>query len=390
MPAEVLIATIMRPEGESGLQTHIQQFVRYLCNERLSFALVTPFDVSKVIVYPTFAMRKLLGPLNGSLNVWWYTHWHSKFLQYALERHLSDAKPRIVYAHNPSSALAALRARVNSTQRVVMAVHFNISEAVEWADKGLIPRDGLMYRAVEAREVEALQRVDAIVYFSNFMHRTVQDRKLGIEGIPYKLIPNFIEDPGIEERVAEQLTSDLINVGTFEPRKNQAFILDVLAAARERGHFITATLVGDGPNRREIESKAQRLGLTDRVRFLGYIPHAAKQMRGHRAYIHAARIENFPLVLIEAMARGLPVFAPPVGGIPEAFQDGVEGRYLPLDNPAESAVRILEVLTNPSLVTAMGAASRARFLKCFDTKAVAPKLLSFLRGTVNRCSVQEI
>lgn len=367
----------MRPDGETGLQTHIQQFARYLRDQGVSFALVTPYEAPKAIVYPTFAIRKVIAPLSGSVNVWWYRHWHAAFVQYALTRRLADGRPRVIYAQCPLSARAALRSRVNLSQRVVMAVHFNISEAIEWADKGLISSDGRMYRAVQYDEADTLRRVDAIVYVSDFMHRKVEERGLGIEGIPYRIVPNFIAD--IEERIVEQPTADLINIGTFEPRKNQGFILDVLAAAKERGDPLTVTLVGDGPDRRKIEERAQRFGLTDRVRFLGYIQSAASRMRQHRAYIHAARMESFGIVLIEAMSRGLPVFAPAVGGIPEVFQDGIEGRYLPLDDPGESAARILEVLRNPSLLKIMGAASRARFLESFETKSVAPKLLRFLR-----------
>ena len=380
MPAEVLIATLMRPAGDSGLQTHFQQFARYLDDQEVSFGLVTPFDAPKALVYPTFAVRKVLGPLNGSLSVWWYVRWHTAYLQYALWKHLSDGKPRIVYAQNPPSAGAALRVRANSSQRVVMAAHFNTSEAIEWADKGLISTQGLLYRAIQAREFETLRGIDGIVYFSEFMRRTLQKETCGVDAIPYRLIPNFIADPDIGEPVAEQALTDLVNVGTFEPRKNQSFILDILAAAKDRGHSLTATFIGDGPTRGEIESKARRLGLTDRVRFLGYIPNAAEKMQAHRAYIHAARMENFPFALVEAMARGLPIFAAPVGGVPEVFQDGVEGQYLSLDSPHESAARILKILRNPSLLAAMSKASRSRFLQCYETKAVAPKLLDFLRG----------
>jgi len=58
----------------------------------------------------------------------------------------------------------------------------------------------------------------------------------------------------------------------------------------------------------------------------------------------------------------------------------VEGRYLSLHNAQENAERILKMLMNPSLLAAMGSASRARFLQCYETKVVAPKLLNFLRG----------
>jgi hypothetical protein len=150
---------------------------------------MTPFEAPKAIVYPTFAIRKVLGQLNGSLNVWWYTHWHATFLRHALVKYLSDGKPRVVYAQNPPSAWAALKARKTGLQRVVMAVHYNMSEATEWADKGLISNDGLMYRAIQAREAEVLRQVDGIVYVSEFMHRIVLEKTPGIERIPYKVIP---------------------------------------------------------------------------------------------------------------------------------------------------------------------------------------------------------
>ena len=112
---------------------------------------------------------------------------------------------------------------------------------------------------------------------------------------------------------------------------------------------------------------------------MGSVPHAAEQMPGHRGYIHAARVENLPIVLLEAMSKGLPIFAPPVGGIPEIFRDGIEGRYLPLDDPNESAVRVLHVLGNASLRSTMGKAARARFVLSFETNAVAWKLVQFLQ-----------
>ena len=377
--SEIVIATIMRPVGESGLQTHFQQFAQYLREGRFPFALVTPFDAPRALVYPTFALRKPFGALNGSLNVWWYMHWHALFLQYALAKYLSDGTPRIVYAQNPPSALAALRARANPSQRVVMAVHFNKSEADEWAEKGLIPKDGLLYRRIRANELAAFQHVDAIVHFSQFMNGMLhKELAMEIDGLRCEVIPNFITDP-LNAGPPQKMSADLINVGTFEPRKNQSFILDLLAAARQRGHLLTATLIGDGPTRREIEAKADRLSLNDQVRFLGHVQHAATKMRGHRAYIHAARVENLPFVLLEAMARGLPIFAPPVGGIPEIYQDGVEGQYLSLDDPIDSAAKVLKVLTNPALLAQMGAASRTRFLRCYETNIVAPRLLAFLR-----------
>lgn len=378
---EVLITTIMRPEGETGIQTHIQAFMRHLRAHSVSFRLVTPYDAPAAIVYPTFAIRRAIAAFNGAASVWWYRRWHAAFVQGALTKHLADGQPRVIYAQCPLSARAALRARVNRSQRVVMAVHFNVSEAIEWVEKGLIAEDSRLFRAVEEDEAHTLRELDALVYVSEFARRAVEARGLGIERIPYKIIPNFVA--GVEARATEKPTADLINIGTFEPRKNQGFIVDIVAAAKAQGDRLTATLIGDGPDRETVERKAQRLELTDQIRFTGYVRSAADQMNMHRAYVHGARMESFGIVLIEAMARGLPVFAPPVGGVTEVFRDGKEGRYLPLDDPHESARRILEVVRNPSLSKAMGEASRARFLQSFETESVAPKLLRFLRDAAD-------
>jgi glycosyltransferase involved in cell wall biosynthesis len=379
MLPEIVIATIMRPVGESGVQAHVQHFVDYLRSQAIRCQLVTPYSSPKAMVYPTFAVRKLLTPLHGPSSVWWYRRWHQEFLERALRQRLADGMPRIIYAQCPLSALAAMRACVNSRQKIYMAVHFNESEASEWADKGSIAYDGPMYRLIQAQEVEALRNVAGIVYVSEFMRRKLEQRQIDINNVPYAIIPNFIADNG--EPAAVPPKADLINVGSFEPRKNQGFILDVLAIARDNGQVLTTTLVGDGPTRRQTELRAQRLGVRRQIFFAGYVPHASSQMPGHRAYIHAARVENLPIVLIEAMSLGLPVFAPPVGGVSEVLRDGREGRFLPLDDPKECAARVVDVLTNPSVWFAMGRAARTRFISTFATNSIAPKLVQFLTNS---------
>ena len=197
MCTEIIIATIMRPEGESGIQTHIQQFARYLRSQALRFVIVTPYSSPKPLVYPTFAVRKLLTPTNSAASVWWYRHWHQTFLKQALARRLADGFPRVIYAQCALSALAAISARVNSSQRVVIAIHFNVSEAIEWAEKRSIAPEGRLYRSIQEQELEALRSVDGIVCVSDFMNRELHQRQIfGTNSIPRVVIPNFIADSG--------------------------------------------------------------------------------------------------------------------------------------------------------------------------------------------------
>jgi glycosyltransferase involved in cell wall biosynthesis len=106
--------------------------------------------------------------------------------------------------------------------------------------------------------------------------------------------------------------------------------------------------------------------------------NAASLMPQHRAFVHVARMESFGIVLIEAMAHGLPVFAPAVGGIPEVFTDGSEGRLIPLDAPETAARLIIEWLDAPESLATGQQAARERFVGRFAADKVAADLADFL------------
>lgn len=377
-PRPVVIATVMRSEGETGVQTHIAAFQAGLLERQRACSLITPFDAPHWKVYPVFGMRKLIDPLSKPASVWWYNRWHGHFLEQALREHLRNGVPCVIYAQDPSSAEAALRARSSPRQRVVMAVHFNISEADEWVGKGMIGHCGRLYHAMRARELDIIGQLDGLVFVSEFMRRELVARGLSITRIPYVVVPNFVADPGIEP--SPEPEADLISIGSLEPRKNQGYLLDVVAAARAQGTPLRLTLVGDGPTRQELERKARRLRVADLVRFTGYVANAAQLLNRHRAYVHAALLENMPLTLVEALARGVPVFAPAVGGIPEIFEDGVQGRILPLDNAAAAAGGLIEWMKTPERMAQAGEQARRRFLERFQMQAAIKRLTDFLSG----------
>lgn len=376
MSETILIATLMRPEGETGVQTHFRAFMAYLAKQGVSVELVTPYSAPRWQVYPAFALRRLIDPVSRPLSVWWYRAGHAWFLRAALRRRLADGKPCVIYAQCPPSAAAALAARASAQQRVVMVVHFNLSQADEWLGKGMLREGDRVWRGIRKLEAEVLPRLDGLVFVSRFMRESLLARIPDMGKVPYAVVPNFVDDPGAPAPLPPE--ADLIAVGTLEARKNQSYLLDVLAAAREHGHRYTLTLVGDGPDRAVLEKKAHSLGLSEQVRFAGFVSNAAHWMARHRACIHAARMENLPITLIEAMAHGRPVVAPAVGGIPEVFDDGVEGMQLPLDQADEAANVLIAFLSDAESCERAGAAARNRFLERFDTRVAARTLFRFL------------
>lgn len=124
----------------------------------------------------------------------------------------------------------------------------------------------------------------------------------------------------------------LVTVARLSPRKNVGGLLDALA--RQTDAETTLTVVGDGPRRSELERRARTLGLDDRVRFLGKRDRASVRtvLWAAHAFVLPSHHETFGVVLLEAMATGLPVLATASGG-PEDLVTPEAGLLVPPGDP---------------------------------------------------------
>jgi glycosyltransferase involved in cell wall biosynthesis len=179
-------------------------------------------------------------------------------------------------------------------------------------------------------------------------------------------------------------TGDIISIGTLEPRKNHAFLLRVLKEAKKRGKLYSLTIVGGGESEVLLKTLAADLGVASQVTFTGYLLGASGLLQRHRLYAHSAKIESFGLVLVEALSAGLPVIAPPVGGIPEIITDGVEGYLWDTSNVEASAQLLINILDNDYLQRSMSAAARRRFESQFPFEQNARTLWNLLSNCVQK------
>jgi glycosyltransferase involved in cell wall biosynthesis len=373
----VIVATLLAERGETGVQSHFNAFRRYLNENGGDVDVVTPFRAPAALVYPIFGIRKLIDLVSGAMSVRWYRHWHYVFLKLVLRRILADGRARVIYAQCPLSAKAALAARRGVYPPVVLVVHFNGSQANEWAQKGKIRIGGRTYRAIQRLEARVLPRVDGIVYVSNFMKAQLQQRIPALSEVRSAVVPNFHERQS-GPVASIDVNGDLITIGTLEPRKNHRYLLQVLAHAARQGKCYTLTVVGQGPLRAELEHLTRELNISKLVRFIGFQPDASRFLRRHRVYVHSAINESFGIVLIEAMSAGLPILAAPVGGIPEVFRDGFEGFYWPLDDVPAGARRLITLMEDSELYRRMSEAATRRFIDRFEMTRVAGELRDFL------------
>jgi glycosyltransferase involved in cell wall biosynthesis len=373
-PSRVVIATLMREQGPSGVQTHMQAVSDQLRSVGVGCDIVTPFTDRSWTRTPVFAGRYAVRWLSRSVGTWWYLTWHARYLAHALRRELGSSDDAVVvYAQCPVSAAVALRVR--KRQAVVLVTHFNVSQADEWADQGEVPRDGRMFQSVRREEDRVLAEVDGLVHVSAYNQGLLEARVPATRGIPHAVIPNFVEP---RDLMATSRFGDLVTVGGLEPRKNHQYLIEVLAVAAQRGHRYTLSIIGAGPERSSLEELARRRGVQDLVTFLGHQSDPQRLMAGHRLYCHASRMESFGISLLEAMSVGLPVAAAPVGGIPEIVRDGIEGFFWSLDDAPGGADRLVRLLEDEDARSAMASAAHERLLTTFTTERVAPRLIEFL------------
>lgn len=375
----LVIATMLREEGSTGVQTHVRQLRQYLEERGETSTVLTPFSWGGPLTVPTFGARLALDRVSRPASVVWYRHWHEAFLRNALRRCLGEIGACVVYAQDPPAARAALRARQGPHQRVIMAVHFRISQADEWADKKQIRRDGTVFRAIRQTEREVIPQVDGLMYVSKW----ARDALLGwfpeAAQMPFAVINNFVAPPPCETR--QEPVADLVTIGHLEPVKNHRYMLEVLAEAKSAGRLLTLDAFGEGPLRKDLEQLTHALGLDGQVRFLGYRPDVRQLLQGYQTYVHASYSESSSLAIIEAMAAGLPIVAADIGPISELCDNGVEARFWPLDDPAQAAKTLMDLLDSEPVRLGAAAAARERFRRDYDASLLAPRLLSFLSGS---------
>ncbi len=161
----------------------------------------------------------------------------------------------------------------------------------------------------------------------------------------------------------------LVFVGRLAPVKGLRVLLEALAGPLgETGAAAELTVIGDGPDRPELERMAAALGLGERVAFVGYEPQerVAQRLAGADILVLPSFAEGVPVVLMEAMASGVPVIATRVGGVSELVEDGVSGLLVAPGDVAGLAAAVAALASDPERRRAMGAAGRQRVVAGYD------------------------
>ena len=147
---------------------------------------------------------------------------------------------------------------------------------------------------------------------------------------------------------------------------------------------VQVMIVGDGPRRPFLEDVAGRLGIRDRVHFVGETQDIRLPLAVMDVFVFPSRWpEAFGLTVVEAMAAGKPVVAMEVGAVPEIIRHGVDGLLVPSEDPAALAQSIAGLLRDPAAASRFGLQGQARAREIFNVDRMADEVEAVYREVVN-------
>lgn len=381
-PKQLLVVVSLMPgNGPTGVETHFNLIMEHAAKSGMKVQLVTPHNTNWLLRKFPNGIGRLLKKLNVEYAMLWEKMIASQRLRTELKSLIAKHQDHeiIFYAQCPTSGAAAIAMKKVTPCRVVAVCHFNISEANELVTKGLAVKGGRLWLQTRRIEQETLPVVDQLIFVSKFMSDIV-NKRLALQQTQQLIIHNFPAMPQTVAKQYENINGDLIAIGTLEDRKNQSYLLQVIAACKLQGKTYQLTLVGDGPDREKLEQLAYALNIIKQVNFLGFIKNGSPLIDKHRVLVHAAKIENMPITLIEALSYQRPVVAAAVGGIPEVITNGVDGLFWNLDDVKGGAEILIALLENQMLLQQMSYQAGQTFQQKFHPDFLASKWLESLTG----------
>jgi len=274
----------------------------------------------------------------------------------------------IIHAHlTENTLLAVLAARRLEHLKVCATVH----SVVFSPQRGPLSLRGWLKRTAIER---IFCRADRIIAVSREVAQAVQaTSKVPLERIT--TIPNGVEpNPYHTERDRFALRKSLnlplnrpivASVGRLIHLKGYQHLEAALALIPSERRPL-ALIIGDGPDRNQLEARAIALGLSEDIRFLGYRRDVPAVLAASDLFVLPSLWEGLPLALLEAMSAGLPVVATSVGGNAEVLEEGKSGLLVPPRNETALARAMSRLLENPLQGQAMGRMARRRFDQRFS------------------------
>ncbi len=277
--------------------------------------------------------------------------------------------------HSTSALLAKdmLCSRGERKLKVVTTLHGTDTELV-----GQMPS----YKPVVEFSIDTSNAVTAVSQYLKQSTLNQFDIKRDIQVIYNPIDPDIFSPlPDDKRRKNSNEVKKVVHISNFRPVKR---INDTIKAFDLIAASMPAELlfIGEGPDRSTADMLVSRLGLGEKVKFLGPQSDVSTILKNADLLLSTSESESFGMTIAEAMACEVPVVATRVGGVPEVIEDGVTGYLVPVGCIQSLAEAAIKILNSADLKESLGKAGRQRILSHFQVDTITAQYETLYQQTL--------
>jgi colanic acid/amylovoran biosynthesis glycosyltransferase len=323
---------------------------------RLSMPLLRSFNIAK------------FGRISASLSLFYSTHF---FLKNKIDSY------DIIHCHFGTNAILAAQLKHLGAIKGKLVTSFHGYDISKYPENNgldvykLLFKEGDLFLPVSNRWKERLIDLGC-------PEEKIIVHRMGIDTRMFSFCPRTF-------RPAEKIC--LLTVGRFVEKKGVAYGIQAVASLLRKYPHVEYRIVGDGPLRPELSRMIQGANADEQIKLLGWRTQEGIAKLMQEAHILLAPSitsntgdqEGIPVVLMEALAQGLPVISTWHSGIPELVQDGISGLLAPERNSAALTAKLDYLLSHPERWAPMGHAGQTYVQQFYDINSLNDQLVTLYR-----------
>ena len=238
---------------------------------------------------------------------------------------------------------------------------------------------------------------DGVTAVSNFLRQETYDA-FDIE-VPIKVIPNFIDTNNFyrlqkqhfkKAICGEEDQKVVLHISNFRRVKNVPHVVKTFHQILQQGVSGKLLLVGDGPDRSNVEQLTRDLGIQDAVRFLGKQDPIQEILSIADLFLLTSGSEAFGLAPLEAMACNVPVVCSDIGGLPELVEGSGAGYLCPVGDIEAFSEACMKILTDDALHSQMAKAAREYVVRNYDTDAIVAQYEGYYEEVIAKAAANNL
>jgi glycosyltransferase involved in cell wall biosynthesis len=301
----------------------------------------------------------------------------------ALRKLFNKHEVDLLHSNNAGAEPAPIAARLSKVPRILATWHVDPSYDLENV------RSSWNYRLLEMASMRALDHSIAVskatatawVSRCGFSKRKADESITVVHnGVDVRKLERELSIAGAKAKQGWDGRLIIGSVGRLEAAKGYEYLLRALPEIFQKHSEVTVKIAGSGELLEPLQNLANRLGLGNRVVFLGFTTQVKEFLESIDIYVQPSLCEALPMAILEASAVGVPVVASSAGGVAECVIDGETGFVVPSRNPDALRDALTTLIWDEALRVRMASAGRQLVRDAFRNDQMVRVTLDIYRG----------